>query len=103
MRTAELMFCAKMQNMPSRGRLKPADDQDLQERADWAVAVRHRRRTLRLTQRDVAGLAGVAERTVIAVEAGSTGVRLESLVAVLSVLGLGMRIERGRGIVAGDT
>jgi len=55
-----------------------------------------------LTQRDVAALAGVAERTVIAVEAGSRGVRLGSLLAVLSVLGLRVRIERGSGIVAGD-
>ncbi|HXM55203.1 MAG TPA: helix-turn-helix domain-containing protein, partial [Candidatus Dormibacteraeota bacterium] len=69
---------------------------------DWAAAIRRRRRALRLTQRDVAALAGVAERTVIAVETGSAGVRLRSLLSVLSVLGLRVRIERGQGVVAGD-
>jgi HTH-type transcriptional regulator/antitoxin HipB len=80
----------------------PSDLQQSADDADWAAAIRLRRRGLRLTQRDVAALAGVAERTVIAVEAGSRGVRLGSLLAVLSVLGLRVRIERGSGIVAGD-
>jgi HTH-type transcriptional regulator/antitoxin HipB len=88
--------------------MRPGDDRDpqraarLRESAEWAVAVRARRRALGLTQRDVAALAGVAERTVIAVERASRGVRLGSLVDVLAVLGLGLRIDRGRGIAAGD-
>jgi HTH-type transcriptional regulator / antitoxin HipB len=77
---------------------------NLQNSADagvaWHAAVKRRRRSLGLTQRDVAGLAGVAERTVIAVEQGRTGVSLGHLVRVLEVLGLGLSVRRGRGITA---
>jgi transcriptional regulator with XRE-family HTH domain len=57
---------------------------------------------LRLTQRQVADLAGVAERTVIAAEAGKPGIRLGHLLRVLEVLGLGLRVVRGRGVDADD-
>jgi HTH-type transcriptional regulator / antitoxin HipB len=71
------------------------------ETADWGEAVRRRRQGLQLTQRQVAELAGVAERTVIAVEQ-ARGVRLEHLVAVLGVLGLHLLLERGgEGIAVG--
>jgi len=98
------MICIMMQIMASTYEPSPKATPDLHESAvpGWSAAVRRRRQALRLTQRDVADLAGVAERTVIAVEAGSMGLRLGSLAAVLSVLGLAVRIERGQGIVAGD-
>jgi transcriptional regulator with XRE-family HTH domain len=78
----------------------------LQNHADapgWAEALRQRRKALGLTQRQVAELAGVAERTVIAAERGHPGMRLELLLGVLGVLGLRLRLERGRGsIEVGD-
>jgi HTH-type transcriptional regulator/antitoxin HipB len=57
--------------------------------------VRGRRRALTLTQQETAELAGVAVRTVHAVEAGKTTVRLEALLAILSALGLQLVLERG--------
>lgn len=62
---------------------------------DLAVAVRLRRKHLGLTQTEAAELAGVAVRTVHAVEAGKVTVRLDALLAVLSALGLQLRLERG--------
>ena len=58
-------------------------------------AARARRKQLGLTQVEAAELAGVATRTVHAVEAGKTTVRLDALLAVLGALGLQLRVERG--------
>lgn len=63
--------------------------------AALAAAVRSRRRQLGLTQVETAELAGVAARTVHAVEAGKETVRLDALLAVLGALGLQLRLERG--------
>lgn len=54
-----------------------------------------RRRQLGLTQLEAAELAGVAARTVHAVEAGKETVRLNALLAVLTALGLQLHLERG--------
>lgn len=63
--------------------------------ADWGAQVRARRRTLALTQTEVAELADVAVRTVHAVEAGKTTLRLDALLAVLDAVGLRLTVERG--------
>ena len=57
--------------------------------------MRSRRRSLGLTQLEAAELAGVATRTVHAIEAGKATVRLDALLAVLIALGLQLRLERG--------
>jgi y4mF family transcriptional regulator len=67
---------------------------------EWAAAIRRRRLELHLTQADVAGLARVSRRTIVAIEQGRTSVTLANLLRVLAVLGLRLRVERGRG---GDT
>lgn len=66
--------------------------------------VRARRKHLGLTQAETAELAGVAARTVHAVEAGKATVRLDALLGVLSAVGLRLRLERGSGgvVVTGD-
>ncbi|MFJ5862088.1 helix-turn-helix transcriptional regulator [Pseudarthrobacter sp. NPDC092439] len=53
-----------------------------------AAEVRGRRAVLRLTQHDVADMAGVSERFVRFVEQGKSSVQLDSLLAVLDTLGL---------------
>jgi y4mF family transcriptional regulator len=63
-------------------------------------AVRARRKDLGLTQGETAELAGVAVRTVHAVEAGKATVRLDALLAVLSAVGLQLRLERGNALAA---
>lgn len=63
--------------------------------ATWGAQVRARRRALGLSQQEVAELAGVAVRTVHAVEAGKATLRLDALLAVLDAVGLRMALERG--------
>ena len=53
-----------------------------------AGEVRARRAALRLTQHDLAELAGVSERFVRFVEQGKRSVQLDSLLALLETLGL---------------
>lgn len=57
-----------------------------------AAEVRSRRAILRLTQHDLAQLAGVSERFVRFVEQGKPTVQLDSLVAVLETLGLELKV-----------
>ncbi len=57
-----------------------------------AAEVRARRGTLRLSQRDLAELAGVSERFVRFVEQGKRSVQLDSLLALLGTLGLELRL-----------
>ncbi|HET7414970.1 MAG TPA: type II toxin-antitoxin system Y4mF family antitoxin [Arthrobacter sp.] len=59
-----------------------------------ARQVRERRTLLQLSQIDVADLAGVSERFVRFIEHGKSSLQLDSLVAVLDVLGLELKLER---------
>ena len=62
-----------------------------------AHEIRDRRKSLRLTQADVAALAGCSPRFVRAVESGKTTVRLDKLVDLLEVVGLELTTKvRGR-------
>ncbi len=61
----------------------------------FAVAVRVRRRQLRLRQAELADLAGVSARFVYALEHGKTSVQLDKTVAVLAALGLHLELQRG--------
>jgi HTH-type transcriptional regulator/antitoxin HipB len=63
-----------------------------------ASEVRARRAILRLTQHDLAHLAGVSERFVRFVEQGKPSVQLDSLLALLDTLGLELQLTtRTRG------
>lgn len=57
-----------------------------------AGEVRARRAALRLTQYDLAHLAGVSERFVRFVEQGKRSVQLDSLLALLDTLGLELQL-----------
>ncbi len=57
-----------------------------------AEAVRARRKQLGLRQQDLAELAGVATRSVHALETGKRTVRLDVIEAVADVLGLSLRL-----------
>ena len=57
-----------------------------------AAEVRSRRAVLRLTQHDLAQLAGVSERFVRFVEQGKPSVQLDSLLALLDTLGLELHL-----------
>ena len=60
---------------------------------ELAGEVRARRGSLRLSQRDLAELAGVSERFVRFVEQGKRTVQLDSLLALLDTLGLELRVQ----------
>ncbi len=62
--------------------------------------IRARRASLKLTQHDLAQLAGVSERFVRFVEQGKPSVQLDSLVAVLETLGLELKITTRPGSAA---
>lgn len=57
-----------------------------------AAEVRGRRTALRLSQQDLADMAGVSERFVRFVEQGKPSVQLDSLLAVLETLGLELHV-----------
>lgn len=60
---------------------------------DLGATVRERRKDLRLTQQQLADLAGTSERFVRALERGKPTVQLNHVVAVLDAIGLELRTE----------
>ena len=76
------------------------------EVARLGLAARRRREELGPTQQETAELAGVAVRTVHAVEAGKATIQLDALLSVLSAVGLQFVVARGSSgtrLVVGDT
>ncbi len=65
--------------------------------AHLAEAVRRRRIELGLRQADLAELGGCSQRFVHTVEQGKPTLRLDKLLDVLEVLGLGLSVVPGRG------
>jgi y4mF family transcriptional regulator len=65
--------------------------------AALAGAVRRRRRELGLRQAELAELAGCSQRFVHTVEQGKPTLRLDKVLDVLEVLGLGLVVVPGRG------
>ena len=55
---------------------------------DIGNSIRNRRKELKVNQRTVADLSGVAVNTVVAVERGEGNPQLSSLLAILDTLGL---------------
>ncbi|MBW2702793.1 MAG: type II toxin-antitoxin system Y4mF family antitoxin [Deltaproteobacteria bacterium] len=60
-------------------------------------AIRHQRKALRLTQAQLAQLAGCGVAFLYLLESGKPTVRLDKLLDVLDVLGLQLKLELGRG------
>jgi len=68
---------------------------------ELATAIRFQRKALGLTQSALAQFAGCSTVFVVQVEAGKPTLQLHKLLAVLNVLGLQLRLERGKkGLVA---
>ena len=59
---------------------------------DIGSSIRKRRKELKVNQRTVADLSGVAVNTVVAVERGEGNPQLSSLLAILDTLGLHIAI-----------
>jgi len=76
-----------------------SDDQTPEGRRvrELAAAVRRRRAELGLRQTEVADLAGCSARFLHTLEHGKTSLRLDKVLDVLEVLGLGLDVVPGRG------
>jgi HTH-type transcriptional regulator / antitoxin HipB len=70
--------------------------------AELAASVRQRRRELGLRQEELADLAGTSQRFVHVLETGKPTVQLDKVLAVLGVLGLGLRVIEGDGRISAD-
>jgi HTH-type transcriptional regulator/antitoxin HipB len=76
------------------------------DEANWplklAKLTRTRRRQLGLTQLELAELAGCGPAFLYALEKGKPTLRLDKVLDVLSVLGLRIRLEAGKGALTVD-
>jgi len=63
------------------------------------AAIRTRRRSLHLTQTELADLAQCSERAVRDLERGGGAPRLDTMLAVLGALGLGLQVINAHGEV----
>ena len=57
------------------------------------LLIKERRTVLKVTQEDVAELAGIGLRTLKALESGKSNPTLETLVKLADVLGMELRLE----------
>lgn len=55
--------------------------------------IKNRRKSLRVTQPNLAAIAGISVNTLCKVERGQSNPSLESLIKILDVLGLELNIE----------
>lgn len=70
---------------------------------DWGNIVRDRRRTLGMTQKDLGQSIGKTRQWVVRFESGHAGsASVESLLAMLEVLGLGVEVTHVAGTSRGD-
>ena len=87
-------------------RLKSRRSTRSDSRPGWARslgdAVRRRRKALKLTQAELARLAGCGPVFIFAVEHAKPTVRLGKLVDVLQVLGLELVIRPGQGAIRAE-
>lgn len=60
-------------------------------------AIRKRRKLLGINQADLAQLASCSKPTIVAAEAGKATLRLDKLLAILSVLGMELQISDSSG------
>ncbi|MDX1396378.1 MAG: type II toxin-antitoxin system Y4mF family antitoxin [Gemmatimonadota bacterium] len=83
--------------MPRRD--SASDYPDTTRVARLGEEVRRRRRELGLRQAELAELAGCSQRFVHTIEGGKTSLRLDKVLDVLEVLGLGLALVPGHGRV----
>lgn len=77
-----------------------ADNQRDSRLEPLAAAARTRRRALKLRQSEVADLAGCSERFVYTLERAKGSLRLDKVLDVLGVLGLGFEVGVAAAVIA---
>lgn len=65
----------------------------IKDTTDLAERVKGRRKQLRLTQQDLAELTGISLRAINQLESGESSMGFTKLMAVLSILGLTLKLE----------
>lgn len=65
----------------------------IKDATDLAERVKGRRKQLRLTQQDLADLTGISLRAINQLESGESSMGFTKLMAVLSILGLTLKLE----------
>ncbi|HEX5660489.1 MAG TPA: helix-turn-helix transcriptional regulator [Polyangiales bacterium] len=73
-----------------------SDGNDAAPTARLGVAVRGRRRALKLNQAELANLAGVGLAFLYELEHGKPTLRIDKVLAVLNVLGLELHVRDGK-------
>jgi DNA-binding XRE family transcriptional regulator len=94
MRSGKLLmpaFSGIRSHMANPRRRKPSSDDAVPEISNLGRSFAARRIELRLTQQTVADLAGVSRYSVQALERGSGGIKLASVVDIADVLGLRLK------------
>jgi y4mF family transcriptional regulator len=61
--------------------------------AKIGIAIKERRKTLSITQRELADLSGVSINTLTKIERGEANPSLKVLISLLDTLGLGMELK----------
>lgn len=60
---------------------------------DVGKVIRSRRQILRITQQELADLAGVNINTIVAIERGTGNPKIETMLAIYDVLGMQMNVK----------
>ena len=91
-------------SLPEQLELRRQAVQDVLAHPEWglAQAVRHLKKTMRLTSAEMAKLAGVGHRTLQDIEQERSEGTVQTMNRVLGVLGLKLSVGRGSGKAAQD-
>ena len=63
------------------------------EKESIGELIQRRRKSRKITQEDLAEIAGISARTLRDIEKGTANPELETLLKIFEVLGLGMKVE----------
>ncbi|RMX08172.1 XRE family transcriptional regulator [Corticibacter populi] len=83
-------------SLPEQLMLRKQAIDDVLAHPEWTLqqSVRHLKRTMRLTSAELAGMAGIAQKTLLDIEQGRSTGTVQTLNKLLGVLGLQLGVVR---------
>ncbi|SHF39510.1 Helix-turn-helix domain-containing protein [Lampropedia hyalina DSM 16112] len=86
----------KALSLPEQLLLRKQAIDDVLAHPEWTLpqSVRHLKRTMRLTSAELAGMAGIAQKTLLDIEQGRSSGNVQTLNKLLGVLGLQLGVVR---------
>jgi len=83
-------------SLPEQLELRRQAIEDVLAHPEWPLreAIRHLKRTMRLTSAEIAKLAGVSTRTVLDIEQGRSEGTVQTMNRILGILGLRLGVVR---------